>query len=125
MQKGGRVSHLALDIQKQCTETIKVTERPTGIPFVCSTDFAHNILMPKYREHDKFGNIKAYIHIYICFYYIKQNRGKNSHNGKCLILTMDDLTVLSKLTMYNAGNSLSESTWNFILTLLKLLQPFT
>lgn len=51
--------------------------------------------------------------------------GKNSHKGKYLILTMDNLTVLSKLMMYNAGNSLSESTWNFILTLLKLLQPFT
>lgn len=36
---------------------------------------------------------------------------------------MDDLTALSKLTMYNDGNSLSESAWNFILTLLKLLQP--
>lgn len=87
--------------------------------------------MPKYREREKFGNamhsnIKAYKHIYICFCYIKQNGGgENSHKGKYLILTMDDLTVLSKLMMYNAGNSLSESTWNFILTLLKLLQPFT
>lgn len=74
MQKSARVAHFAADIQKQGTETIrnKATERPTGIPFAYSTDFAYNILMTKYREHDKFGNathgnIKAYI--YTCTWF--------------------------------------------------------
>lgn len=90
MQKSARVAHFAADIQKQGTETIrnKATERPTGIPFVYSTDFAHNILMPKYREHDKFGNathgnLKTYIYMYMFFCYIKTEK-KNSHNGKYL-----------------------------------------
>lgn len=46
--------------------------------------------------------VDAHIHVYVCFGYIKQKE-ENSHNGKCLTLTMDDLTALSKLTMYNAG----------------------
>lgn len=101
----------------------QVTERPTGVPVERFTDIAHNILMSKYKERDKFanathGNIKVYIHIFIYFRYIKQ-RGGNSHNEKHLTVKMDNLTALSKLTMYSAGNSLSESTWNFILTLLK------
>jgi len=85
MQKGGK--HLSFGCRH--IETVhrnrnKVPERPTGIPSVYSTAFAHNILMPKYSKHDQSGNathsnIKAYIHIYVCFLYIKQNRGRKTH----------------------------------------------
>lgn len=84
MQKGGKVS---ICLSCRHIETAhrhsqkQVTERPTGIPVERFTDIAHNILMSKYKERDKFanathGNIKSiYTHIHL-FSLHKTEEGK-------------------------------------------------